>query len=59
VVTSLEDDGVGSLRWACEQGGARMVVFNVSGIIRLKRPLIIRAPYITIAGQTALVMAFV
>ncbi|MGX7688765.1 polysaccharide lyase [Flectobacillus roseus] len=53
VVTSLEDDGVGSLRWACEQGGARMVVFNVSGIIRLKRPLIIRAPYITIAGQTA------
>ncbi|MFY7828348.1 MAG: polysaccharide lyase [Flectobacillus sp.] len=53
VVTSLEDDGPGSLRWACEQGGARMVVFNVSGIIRLKRPLIIRAPYITIAGQTA------
>ncbi|MDR1884320.1 MAG: polysaccharide lyase [Prevotella sp.] len=53
VVTSLEDDGPGTLREACEQGGARIVVFNVAGIIRLKSPLIIRAPYITIAGQTA------
>lgn len=53
VVTSLDDEGSGTLREACEQGGARIVVFNVSGIIRLKRPLIIRAPYITIAGQSA------
>ncbi|MCD9576722.1 polysaccharide lyase [Flavobacterium soyae] len=52
-VTSLEDRGPGTLREACEQGGARIVVFNVAGIIRLKSPLIIRAPYITIAGQTA------
>ena len=52
-VTNLDDDGPGSFRWACDQGGARIVVFNVSGIIRLKTPLIIRAPYITIAGQTA------
>ena len=53
VVTNLNDEGPGSLREACEQGGARIVVFNVAGIIRLKTPLIVRAPYITIAGQSA------
>jgi len=53
VVTSLADNGPGSLREACETGGARTIVFNVAGIIRLKTPLIIRAPYITIAGQSA------
>lgn len=53
VVTSLADRGPGTLREACEQGGARIIVFNVSGIIQLKTPLIVRAPYITIAGQTA------
>jgi len=53
VVTNLNDDGPGSFRWACEQGGARIIVFNVAGIIRLKTPVIIRAPYVTIEGQTA------
>lgn len=53
VVTSLEDSGPGTFREACETGGARIVVFNVSGIIHIKTPVIIRAPYITIAGQTA------
>jgi hypothetical protein len=52
-VTNLNDSGPGSFREACETGGARIVVFNVSGIIQLKTPVNIRAPYITIAGQTA------
>ncbi|MFT4095071.1 MAG: polysaccharide lyase [Niabella sp.] len=53
VVTNLNDDGPGSFRWACEQGGARIIVFNVAGIIQLKTPVNIRAPYITIEGQSA------
>jgi len=53
VVTNLNDHGPGSLRDACEQGGARIVVFNVAGIIKITSPISIRAPYITIAGQTA------
>jgi len=53
VVTNLNDRGPGSFREACETGGARIVVFNVSGIIKLETPINVRAPYITIAGQTA------
>ncbi|MBO9617524.1 MAG: polysaccharide lyase [Niabella sp.] len=53
VVTNLNDDGPGSFRWACEQGGPRIIVFNVAGIIHLSRPLNIRAPYLTIEGQSA------
>ncbi|MBS1512861.1 MAG: polysaccharide lyase [Bacteroidetes bacterium] len=53
VVTSLEDRGPGTFRWACEQGGARIIVFNVAGIIHLKSPINIRVPYITIEGQSA------
>jgi pectate lyase len=53
VVTNLNDSGPGSFRDAVEQGGPRIVVFNVAGIIRLKAAVNIRAPYITIAGSTA------
>jgi len=53
VVTSLDDEGPGTFREACEAPGPRIVVFNVAGVIHLKRPLHIRAPYITIAGQSA------
>ena len=52
-VTHLGDSGPGSLREAVEAEGPRIVVFRVSGIITLERPLAISNPYITIAGQTA------
>jgi hypothetical protein len=53
VVTNLADSGPGSFREACEAGGPRIVVFNVAGIIHLKDRIRIRAPYITIVGNTA------
>jgi pectate lyase len=43
----------GTLREAVEAKGPRYVVFAVSGDISLKSDLIIRNPYITIAGQSA------
>lgn len=53
VVTNLNDDGPGSFRAACEAAGPRIVIFNVAGIIRLTDRIRVRAPYITIAGNTA------
>jgi pectate lyase len=53
VVTNLNDSGPGSFREACEAGGPRVILFNVAGIIRLKDRIRIRAPYVTIAGNTA------
>ncbi len=53
VVTSLEDNGSGSLREALEAGGPRIVVFNVAGIIKLKERIRVRAPYLTIDGGSA------
>jgi pectate lyase len=51
-VTTLDDDGPGSLRDALRDGN-RTVVFRVSGTINLKTRLDIRRPNVTIAGQTA------
>jgi hypothetical protein len=52
-VTNLNDSGPGSLREAVEASGPRTVVFRGGGVITLKSKLIVRNPYLTVAGQTA------
>jgi len=59
-VHTLADTGPGSLRsalgvrrWQRGQVLPRTVVFRVAGTITLRSPLWIRAPYLTIAGQSA------
>lgn len=52
-VTTLADDGPGSLRAAVEATGPRIVTFGIAGTIALAKPLRIREGRITIAGQTA------
>jgi len=55
-VTTLADDGStstkGTLRWAVNGNSAKIVVFDVGGIIELKKELVI-GQNTTIAGQTA------
>lgn len=52
-VTSLADDGPGSLRAALDDPAPRIVVFRAGGTIELSGPLSIRHPFATVAGQTA------
>lgn len=53
-VTSLEDtEQPGTLRWAVKQKGPRIILFQVSGQIRLESPLKIDNGDLTIAGQSA------
>ena len=53
-VTKLTDDGTaGTLRWAVNQSGARIIMFKVAGTISLKSELRIKNGNLTIAGQSA------
>jgi hypothetical protein len=52
-VTNLNDTGPGSLRAALQTTGARTVVFEVGGTITLSTRIIVRQPFLTVAGHTA------
>ena len=55
-VTTLKSDGPGSFKWALEQTYPRIIVFDVSGVIRVtgaKSRITVTNPRLTIAGQTA------
>jgi pectate lyase len=54
LVTSLSGGiGAGSLGWALTQDYPRIIVFKVSGVIKVPQPLQITSPYLTVAGETA------
>ncbi len=53
LVTSLADDGPGTLRDAVSTPGPRMVVFAVAGEIALHSHLEVHEPYLTVAGHSA------
>ncbi len=53
-VTTLQDNNKpGSLRYAVNQKGVRTIVFDISGVISLKSPLVIKNGDLTLAGQSA------
>ena len=53
-VTSTNENGPGSLRACIDAAGPRTCVFRVSGTISLEQAsLVVRNPFLTIAGETA------
>jgi len=52
-VTNLNDSGSGSLRECVSAQGPRICVFRIGGTITTQSEIIVRNPYLTIAGQTA------
>jgi len=55
IIDTLSDNPVDgdTFREAAEASGARIIVFEVSGIIDLDSVLLINNPYLTIAGETS------
>ena len=52
-VTNLNDSGTGSLRAALVASSPRVVLFKVAGTITLASDIVVKNPYLTIAGQSA------
>lgn len=52
-ITTTASSGPGSLAECLKAGGARVCIFERSGTITLDEDIIIKNPYLTVAGQTA------
>jgi len=52
-VTTLADDGAGSLRAALAETGPRVIAFAVAGTIKLKKPITVHHGRLTVDGSTA------
>lgn len=50
---STQDPAPGSLRYAIEAKGPRIIVFAVSGVIHLQKELVVRNDFLTLAGQSS------
>ena len=51
-VTTLDDEGPGSLRACAEAEGPRICIFRIAGTIVVSRPIFVES-HVYIAGQTA------